>query len=234
MAAETLKTAEKGASACPAVLWDMDGVLVDTGEFHFQSWQGVLAEAGIPFNAQLFRQTFGMNNADLIARLMGRTPEPGLVEAVGERKERLFRQSIAGRARLLGGVADWLERLQERGSPQAVASSAPCENIDALLDELDIRSYFQAIVSGTGMPGKPDPTVFLLAARQLDMPPQDCLVIEDAVAGVTAAKRAGMKCVAVTTTNPPELLQQADLVCERLTLPALAQVLAWFAGRSSS
>ena len=228
MAKHALKPAGEGAKCQPAVLWDMDGVLVDTGEFHFQAWQGVLAEAGIPFNAQLFRQTFGMNNADLIAALLGRPPEPGQAEAIGEHKERLFRQSIAGRARLLDGVADWLRRLQERNSPQAVASSAPCENIDALLDELGIRQFFQAVVSGTDMPGKPDPTVFLLAARQLDVLPHACLVIEDSVAGVTAAKRAGMKCLAVTTTNPRELLLQADLVLDSFSSPAFAQALALF------
>jgi HAD superfamily hydrolase (TIGR01509 family) len=206
----------------------MDGVLVDTGEFHFQAWQEVLPDAGIPINPELFRQTFGMNNTDLITTLLGREPEPGLVADISQRKERRFRQLVAGRAHLLEGVEDWLVKLRSHHISQAVASSAPCENIDALVDELGIRPYFQAIVSGADMPGKPDPAVFLVAAHLLGIVPHACLVIEDSVAGVTAAKRAGMKCLAVTTTNPPEKLQQADLVFDALTPLAFSQALDLF------
>jgi beta-phosphoglucomutase len=198
------------------VLWDMDGVLVDTGGFHYQSWQAVLADYGIPLTPARFKETFGMNNADLIAALLGRAPEPSLVEEIGGRKEQLFRELIRGKAHPMPGVLQWLERLQVGGARQAVASSAPCENIDTLVDALAIRSYFQAIISGADMPGKPDPAVFLTAARALDLPPERCLVIEDSVAGVTAARRAGMRCIAVTTTNPPSRLTQADWICDSL------------------
>jgi beta-phosphoglucomutase len=84
------------------------------------------------------------------------------------------------------------------------------------VDELDLRAYFEAIVSAGGLPGKPDPALFLKVARLIDVPPERYIVIEDAVAGVKAAKRAGMKCVAVTTTNPAQVLQAADVVVERL------------------
>jgi beta-phosphoglucomutase-like phosphatase (HAD superfamily) len=87
-----------------------------------------------------------------------------------------------------------------------------------LVDELGIRSFFGAVVSGADIPGKPDPTVFLNAAQRIEVRPQRCVVIEDAIAGVEAAKRAGMRCVAVTTTNPPEALARADIVVERLDL----------------
>lgn len=194
------------------VLWDMDGVLVDTGEFHFLAWQAVLAQEGLAFDRDRFRQTFGMNNQDMITTLLGRLPEPGQIESIGSRKEALFRQAITGRARLLDGARDWLDWFQAGGARQAIASSAPCENIDALVDELAIRPYFQEIVSGTDMPGKPDPAVFLTAARLLDIPPASCLVIEDSIAGVAAAGRAGMKCLAVTTTNTAATLSQADWV----------------------
>jgi beta-phosphoglucomutase family hydrolase len=207
------------------VLWDMDGVLVDTGEFHFAAWQDVLAQAGIPFSRELFRQTFGMNNADMIATLLGRPPDPGLVDEIGEYKERLFRQAIQGQARLIDGVPEWLKWLQGQHIQQAVASSAPWENINVLVDTLGIRAYFHVIVSGTDMPGKPDPAVFLAAAAQLGLPPSACLVIEDSVAGVTAARRAGMKCLAVTTTNPAEKLSQADLILENLGMVAPAEAL---------
>jgi beta-phosphoglucomutase-like phosphatase (HAD superfamily) len=102
------------------------------------------------------------------------------------------------------------------GYRQGVASSAPPANIDALIDGLGLRAYFDELVSGVDLPGKPEPAVFLEAARLLDVPPENCVVVEDAVAGVQAAKRAGMKCIAVTTTNSAQLLQEADIVVERL------------------
>ena len=101
---------------------------------------------------------------------------------------------------------------------QAIASSAPPENIDVLVGELKIGQYFGALVSGANMPGKPDPSVFLKSASDLRIEPHNCIVIEDAIAGVEGARRAGMKCIAVTTTNPAEVLSQADHVVESLRL----------------
>ena len=202
------------------VIWDMDGVLVDTGEFHFPAWSQALSEHGIPFTRELFRTVFGMNNAGILTVLLGQVPPPELLAEISDRKERLFRQAVRGHAQPLPGVLAWLERLRAAGLRQAIASSAPPANIDALVDELDLRSYFAAAVSGSDLPGKPDPAVFLKAAHLIGVPPERCVVVEDAVAGVEGARRAGMKCVAVTTTNPAHTLEAADVVVERLyTLP---------------
>lgn len=198
------------------VLWDMDGVLVDTGEFHFQSWQAALSEFGIPFSREFFQGTFGMNNAGILARLLGDSLTPELLAAVSDLKETLFRQAVRGHASPLPGVRAWLRRLQDLGFRQGIASSAPMANIDALVDELGLRTCFDEIVSGGHLPGKPEPAVFLELARLLGLPPARCVVVEDAVAGVEAARRAGMRCVAVTTTNPPEALQAADIIVETL------------------
>jgi len=195
------------------------GVL-DTGEFHFPAWSQALSEHGIPFTRELFRTTFGMNNAGILAVLLGQAPAPELLAEISDRKERLFRQAVQGHVRPLPGVLAWLERLRAAGLRQAIASSAPPANIDALVDELGLRTYFDAIVSGSDLPGKPDPAVFLKAARLIGVPPERCVVVEDAVAGVEGARRAGMKCVAVTTTNPAQALKEADVIVERLdTLP---------------
>lgn len=205
------------------VLWDLDGVIVDSGEFHFLAWSETLSEHSIPFSRELFQATFGMNNAGILAVLMGQPPAPELLAEISDRKEQRFRQAVRGRARPLPGVPGWLERLKTAGVRQAVASSAPPENIDALVDELDLRGYFDAIISGFDLPGKPDPALFLKVARLIGVPPEQCVVVEDAVAGVEAAKRAGMKCIAVTTTNPPHALEAADVIVERLdALPANA------------
>jgi beta-phosphoglucomutase len=198
------------------VLWDMDGVIVDTGQFHFQAWLQIMPEYGIPFDWEVFRSTFGMNNVGLLAKITGGSLSPDLVTEISDRKEALFRQIIHHQIELLPGVKDWLQLLHQSGVSQAVASSAPQANIDFLLDELEICDYFSIVLSAEKMPGKPDPAVFLEAAYRTGRLPGDCLVIEDSIAGVTAAKRAGCACLAVTTSNPAEALNQADWIIDRL------------------
>jgi beta-phosphoglucomutase len=112
------------------------------------------------------------------------------------------------------------------GFHQAIASSAPQANIDFLVDELQIRGFFEVMVSGYDMPGKPHPDVFLKAADLMDVPPTNCIVIEDAVAGVRAAKNAGMRCIAVTTTNPAYMLSEADIVVGRLDVHPVETILS--------
>jgi beta-phosphoglucomutase len=199
-----------------AVLWDMDGVLVDSGEMHYQSWLETLTALSIPFDRNKFRSTFGMNNTGILTILLGKPPVADFLEMVSDRKEGLFRELIHERLQLLPGALEWLGRLQQSGTLQAVASSAPQANIEATVDELNIRQYFSALISAYSMPGKPDPAVFLEAARQLGVEPEHCVVVEDAVAGVAAAKRAGMKCIAVCTTHPRSALSAADIVANNL------------------
>jgi beta-phosphoglucomutase len=211
-----------------AVLWDMDGVLVDTSAFHYQAWSEIMAENRIPFSWAQFRKTFGMNNRDMLTAILDRTPEPGLLAQLSEEKERRFRRAVRSRVRLCPGVEEWLVRLRAKGVKQAVASSAPKPNIDLLLDELGIRPYFGAVLSGADLPGKPDPTLFLTAARRLEEPPRRCLVFEDAVAGVEAASHAGMRCIAVTTTHPASALNGADLIVDGLDRLGMADVTGLF------
>lgn len=200
-----------------SAIWDMDGVLVDTGQLHYQAWVKTFAEYDIPFSETVFKKTFGMNNEGILTYLFKEPPAKSLILEISNKKETLFRAQIRGNAQLMPGVAAWLSRLKESGYTQAIASSAPQANIDALIDELKIRDYFGAIVSGFDLPGKPDPAVFLRAASQLNSPPARCVVIEDATAGIEGARRAGMKCIAVTTTNPAHALSGANIVVDRLT-----------------
>jgi beta-phosphoglucomutase family hydrolase len=195
----------------------MDGVIVDTFDGHYRAWQRMFKELEHPFTLEDFRRTFGMNNRGIFRTLLGYDLPEEEFQPLSERKEQYFREDIRGEAQLLPGVGEWLERFAGMGLKQALASSAPQANIDAMLDELGIRGYFEAIASGATLRGKPDPAVFLLAAQQLGVTPAECLVIEDAVAGVEAAMRAGMKCVAVLTTNPAEALAGADVVVKDLT-----------------
>jgi beta-phosphoglucomutase len=199
-----------------AVLWDMDGVMVDTGQYHYQAWMEVLKNYPVTFDWDTFRTTFGMNNTTLITKLFGYDPGRETIAEIGNEKESLFRRIVHGRIGLLPGVQTWLDKLNSNGFPQAVASSAPQANIDLLLDELDVCHYFDAVVSAENMPGKPDPTVFLTAADYLNIPAPNCLVIEDSIAGVSAARSAGMKVIAITNTNPADVLVEADLILDIL------------------
>ncbi|HKJ26014.1 MAG TPA: HAD family phosphatase [Anaerolineales bacterium] len=200
-----------------AVLWDMDGVLVDTGDLHYETWKIALAEEGYTISKENFDASFGMNNEMILEKYFGLKSGDQKSVQISIRKEVLFREMAPGNVHLLPDVRNWLAWFQSQGVRQAVASSAPCENIELLVDVLEIRPYFNTLVSGAEMPGKPNPDVFLHAAEQVGVPPARCLVVEDAVHGVTGAHAAGMKCIAVTTTNSAEALSQADLVLVDLT-----------------
>jgi len=201
-----------------AVIWDMDGVIADTGAAHFAAWREVMAELGRPFDEADFRRIFGIVNPDAVRLLLGETVSSYEIARISERKETLFREAVQVQVSLLPGVETWLERLRQQGYRQAIASSAPPANIEVLLRVLNIEPYFQATVSADDVTkGKPDPAIFLKAAAALGVSPARCVVVEDAVAGVEAARRAGMICLAVATTQPAERLSDADLVVKRLT-----------------
>jgi HAD superfamily hydrolase (TIGR01509 family) len=155
--------------------------------------------------------------------LLGENLTAEFLADTSDRKEEKFRRLIRGRVHPLPGVRGWLSVLKEGGFRMGVASSAPPANIEALIEELDMRQCFDALVSGADLPGKPDPFLFLETARRIGVPARRCVVVEDAIAGVEAAKRAGMACIAVTTTNPADALAEADIVVQRLDcLPARA------------
>ena len=142
------------------VLWDMDGVLADTGEAHYQAWVEVLSALGIDFSREFFRGTFGMNNRGVLTSLLGEDITTQFLAETSHRKEEEFRRLVHGRVKPLPGVLDWLSILRGEGFQMGIASSAPPANIDALIDELEIRPYFDVLVSGVDMPGKPDPALF--------------------------------------------------------------------------
>ncbi|MCJ7664821.1 MAG: HAD-IA family hydrolase [Desulfobacterales bacterium] len=189
------------------VIWDLDGVLADTAEAHFQAWARALSAWKIPFDRLVFDRVFGMNNVGTLTVLLGRPPTQEEVTDIADYKEQLFRQ-LAGRlVRPMPGAIQLLDELAQAGWSQAVASSAPQGNIDLLVDAFGIRRYFAAILSGARLPaGKPDPALFLAAARVLRLSPELCVVVEDAPVGVEAAYRAGMPCIAVAATRPQEAL----------------------------
>ena len=198
------------------VLWDMDGVLVDNADLHYQSWYDALTQHGIPFSREVFATTFGRNNEETMQILLGAAADSPLADQIVSEKENRFRESIRGRIKPMQGVVNWLSRFEVKGLKQTVASSAPIENIDAILQELDIGDFFDTINCGTGLPSKPDPYLFLQSARSIGVEPNLCLVIEDSRVGIEAAKSAGMRCVAVAKSSLAGDLSLADVIVESL------------------
>ncbi len=195
----------------------MDGVIVDTASNHFLSWQYAFEKRGITFTEENFKSIFGQRNDTIIRRFAGQILSQDDINKITQDKEEFFRHAVKGRLKPFPGVVNLLITLKENGIGSAVASSAPLENIRLILSELHIEDYFQAIVFGLEVTeGKPSPQVFLLAAQKLKVEPGNCIVIEDAIAGVKAAKRAGMHCIAVTNSHPADMLCEADLVVDSL------------------
>jgi beta-phosphoglucomutase family hydrolase len=200
-----------------AVIWDMDGVIADTAAYHLKAWQWVFQKRGIRFTEEDFRQRFGQRNDTIIRAALGEDIPQREVDAIAGEKEEDYRQRVRQKIRPLPGAVRLIGSLKEHGFGAAIASSAPMENIQLILQGLGIADSFQAIVPGREVEeGKPSPQGFLLAARKLGVAPKDCVVIEDAPAGVTAAKRAGMHCLAVTNTHPRSHLREADLIVDTL------------------
>jgi beta-phosphoglucomutase len=200
-----------------AVIFDMDGVLVDSYEPHFQSWQRLYDELGIEYSEAAFAADFGQTSRDILRR---RFPEE-LTEArfreIDDRKESYYRDIIRESFPAMDGADDLIESLAGDGFRLAVGSSGPPENVELAIEKLRSGRLISAKVTGADVTrGKPDPQVFLMAAERLSVPPSSCAVIEDAVHGVEAAKRAGMVAIAVTGTSTREDLAAADLVIDSL------------------
>ena len=200
-----------------AVLWDMDGTLIDSEEFHWISWRDTMAKEDIAITHEQFLSSFGQRNDSIIPRWLGATSTPERVERIANAKEELYRHLIRKNGiSPLPGVAIWVHRLHEQGWLQAVASAAPRANIEVVLEALAATHVFQAIVSAEDVhKGKPDPEVYLTAASRVGVLPERCIVVEDAVAGIEGARRAGMRSIGVSH-NGQDL--GADVVVKALNL----------------
>jgi HAD superfamily hydrolase (TIGR01509 family) len=202
-----------------AVLWDLDGTLVDSAEFHWLSWRDTLAADGIHITYQQFLDTFGQKNDRILPGWLGKDASAERIRQVGDAKEAEYRRLVQDRGLTpLPGAAEWLRTLHAVGWRQAIASSAPRANIGVMLRVLGVETELDAIISAEDVTaGKPDPQVFLKAAAAVSVPPERCVVVEDAVVGIEAARRAGIKTIGVSRVPGFE----ADLVVASLEdLPA--------------
>jgi beta-phosphoglucomutase len=201
-------------------LWDLDGTLVDSSELHYDAWRRISGSLGHTMDRDAFARSFGKRNDTILRGMLGDHASRAQIEQLGDEKEELYRRLVRERGTsLLPGAREWLSRLAAAGWRQAIASSAPHTNIDAVLEPLGLRGFFDALVSAEEVGrGKPDPQVFLAAAERLRVPPARCVVVEDAPAGLEGARRAGMRSIGVLSRHFERL--EADLVVPSLaTLP---------------
>ncbi len=199
--------------ALAAVIFDFDGVVIDSHEAHERSWFALAEELGEMLTRETFVSTFGQRNESILPFLGWADEGDGeRIRTLGDRKESLYREILRAEGiEPLPGVAALLEDLRQHGVPCAIGTSTPRENVECVLEITGLGGFFRDIAASEDVSrGKPDPEVFLKAAAKLDVAPRNCVVIEDAHVGIRAAKAAGMKAVAVTTTHPAESLAKEE------------------------
>lgn len=215
-----------------AIIFDLDGVVIDSHDAHHQSWSDLAAELGQPFTDSQFKASFGQRNETIIPWLSWADPSrPDEIQRLGDRKEELYRESLRrdGIAPL-PGVVRLLDTLLDAGIPAALGTSTPLANVECVLELTGLGSRFKFIAASEHVShGKPDPEVFLHAAAGLSAEPGACAVIEDAHAGIQAAKAGGMKAIGVTTTHSHASLaaETPDLIVaslEEISLPDLERL----------
>lgn len=200
-----------------AVLFDLDGVIVDTKEAHFASFVQLGKEVGYSISEDLFRSVFGRRNEYIFPFLYGEDLPKERVAWLSQRKEEIFRDMIRGNVQALPGAVELLHALKAAGFHLAIGTSTPRENLEMILASLGVETLFDTKVTSEDVTkGKPDPQVFCLGAERLGVPPAHCVVVEDAVAGVEAALNGGMKALGVTTNHSRESLAEATRVVDSL------------------
>jgi HAD superfamily hydrolase (TIGR01509 family) len=198
------------------VIFDFDGVLVDSGWAHRQAWYDLAETEGLTMSDEFFSATFGMQN-DTILPMLRPGITAGEVNRLSDWKEQRYRDLVQSRPEPAEGVMALLDDLKAKGFKVAIGSSAPGANVEVFSEALQLNRYVDARVTKEQVSeGKPSPQTFLKAAEALSLPPASCCVVEDAVHGVEAGKAGGMRVVAVTTTRTRQELSLADRVVDSL------------------
>jgi beta-phosphoglucomutase len=193
-------------------LFDMDGVIVDTNPTHKLALRQFCRTHGRDLSEQELRdKIYGRTNKDWIPAVFGEI-SPEQIKAYADEKEALFRKLYLNKIEPMTGLIGFLEKLKRDGLACAIATSAPRENVDFVLEHTGIAKYFSTILDESFVDvGKPDPEIYLKTAAALGYAPKDCLVIEDSISGVKSGKAAGCKVLGITTTHTPEELSETDL-----------------------
>jgi len=193
-----------------AVIFDMDGVLIDSNPFHLQIWRDFLIRQRVAYDPELLpAQIFGQRDDKALRMFLGADLRQEQVQRWSEELEANFREVFRPHAHALPGVKALIEECLEAGIPMAVASSAMKKNVEFVVDALKFNSYFESVVSGDEVSHpKPDPEIYLLAAEHLGVDPRHAVAFEDSFIGIEAVVDAGMKCVAIASTFSEQELRE--------------------------
>jgi len=221
--------------SCLAI-FDHDGVLVDSLEFHTQAWFELGRRTGLSFTPEFIHETFGMTNPSIFRKLLGDAISEEEMSRYSDLKEVCYRDVARGRIRLMEGVREVLDALTARGVKLAIGSSGVRANLELTVTECGLDGRFAALAALEDITrGKPDPQVFLVAAAKAGAAPARSVVFEDAPVGIQAAKAAGMYAVGLTTTHPARALAEAeaDEVVENLAGYDVARLVEIFKSRAN-
>ena len=216
-----------------AVIFDMDGTLIDNTPYHYKSWQMLYKKYG---KGEISKQTYykdisGVPVLETIRRVFGDGRSEDELKALLNEKESFYRASYAPYVRPINGLENFLAELKNAGIKMALGTSATQEDIDFIFDHIDIRADFDVIINSTMVTKpKPDPQVYLRAAKKLDKPPGNCVVFEDSLAGIKSANAAGMKVVGITTGHTTAELQPVNLVIDDYSELTVQKIAALFEG----
>jgi beta-phosphoglucomutase family hydrolase len=201
-----------------AVIFDMDGVIVDNMKYHKKAWEMFLKIHAPGMDVEEFSMHFGKVNKDLLKIVFQREISDEEESQFGDEKEALYRKLYAEDIVPTEGLVGFLEELNENGVKAAVASAAPKINVDFVFEKTGLRQYFDVSIDADDVTrGKPDPEIYLKAAEKLNCHPEACLVFEDSMPGIQAGRKAGMKVIGVATSHPAELLNETEFVITDFT-----------------
>lgn len=202
-----------------AVIFDMDGTLVDNNPYHVKAWQAFYQKRGRELLIDDYKQNInGRVAKDIFPYIFQREITPEEVQVLSDEKESLYRELYKPHIKPIDGLVPFLKELQSAGLPMAIATSGLPVNIDFLFEHLIIKEYFNSIVDASQITnGKPHPEIFLKAAQSINADPTNCVAFEDSVSGIAAAKAAGMKVVALTTMQQRPFIEQADIIIDDYT-----------------
>lgn len=202
-----------------AVIFDLDGVIVNNANYHQKAWEVFCKRHTVEFSTKKFKsEFFGKTNEKVLPELFRRDLSKQEIQKLSEEKEQIYREIYQPHLKPVNGLIPFLKSLDQNNIPAGVATSAPKANVAFLLDGLDIRKFFKVIVDDSMVKhGKPHPEIYVKAAKMLKIKPKNCIVFEDSIAGTKSARDAGSKVIALTTTLPAQKHKYADKIISDFT-----------------
>ena len=209
-----------------AVIFDLDGTLIDNNSYHIEAWKIFYNKIGKPFSKEEYTKNInGRINSDIFNYIFDTILSSEEIDLYSTEKEALYRELYEPHIKPINGLIDFLEELEKEKIPKAIATSGLTPNINFMFEHVPIKKYYADVIDASQISkGKPHPEIFLKAAAAVKANPENCVAFEDSVAGIRSAKAAGMKVIGLTTTHIAEDIKEADLIIKDYTEISLAKL----------